>query len=51
MDAFASVAFAVETRVSLAGPASAGAIVVAVSAAQISNAERKEANSPAVEMR
>jgi hypothetical protein len=31
--------------VSLVGPAFAGAIVVAVSAAQISSAERKEAKS------
>jgi hypothetical protein len=35
----------------LAGPASAGAIVVAVSAAQISNAVRKEANSLTVKLR
>ena len=50
-ETFARVALAAETSLSPVGPACAGAIVVAVSAAQISSAERKEAKRFAVNVR
>jgi hypothetical protein len=48
METFGKVLLATETRVSVAGPALAGVNVLAVSAAQISRADRKEANISAV---
>jgi hypothetical protein len=50
-EAFARVVLATETIVSFAGPACAGAIEVAVSVAQMSNAVRKEANIQTINVR